>query len=349
MNYLSKKSFAILAIIALVFTACKKVKTAEPMGDEGQTLVKIIGGGTPFAIIKDPVDFVNVPQTLTKGVVDIRRDVPNNEELDRAMTVTVKVDDAAVAAANPGYIVLPAAFYTLTVADNVPNVGGTWAFIFKPGEFAKQIYVNIPNAQLLDPSALYALGFTITSADADGIITSQKTVVVEIGAKNAWDGIYAVTGPMSDVVSPALVQWNGQANPTPFSDAHAGAWGLHLITTGATQCVMWEDDLYGNYYHPIYTGAATSTFGTFGLVVNFDPVTNKVASVYNKWGETSMGGTGAPLYQSSLTRWAELDPTGINAVQGNKDILIKYFMYQPSVVAGVRTRFDEKWEYVGAR
>ncbi len=345
MKYLNfKMHFVLLAIIAFAFSACKKVKTAEPMGDAGQTLVKMLGGGSPFALIKDPVSFVPIPYTLTKGVIDIRRDIPNNTELNRTMTIVVKDDIAAVAAADPTYIVLPAAWYTLQVSDNVPKVGGTggtWTFTMKPGEFAKQMYITIPDATLLNPSALYALGFTISSVDADGIITEAKTVVVEIGAKNNWDGVYAVTGPMIDAINPALIQWN---NPLlagdPFPGAHGGAWELHLITTGGSQCLMFDNTIWGDYFHPILNGAANSGYGTFALIVNFNPATNTVSSVTNYY---------AP---AGNTRQAALDPSGINAVQGNRDILIKYFMLQPNQPLPppfIRTTFDEKWEYTGPR
>jgi Domain of unknown function (DUF1735) len=344
MNHFSKRTFTLLAIVAIAFSACKKIKTAEPMGDAGQTLVKIIGAGAPFAVVKDPVSFVNTPQTLTKGVVDIRRDVPNNAELNKTMTVVVKADAAAVTAANAAYTILPSAWYTLTVADNVAQVGDSWTFTFKPGEFAKQIYVNIPNAQLLDPSALYALGFTITSVDAGGIISSQKTMVIEIGAKNNWDGVYAVTGPMVDVVNPLLVQWNNSLagiTGDPFLDAHGGAWELHLVTTGANTVAMFDNTIWGDFFHPIWATPGNSGYGSFALVVNFNPATNNITSVTNYYGQPAAN-----------TRAAALDPSGVNAVQGNKDILIKYFMLQSSLVPApphIRTTFDEKWEYVGPR
>jgi len=357
MKYLNlKKHFALLAIIAFVFSACKKPDLAQPMGDAGQTLVKMLGGGSPYALIKDPVSFVNTPYTLTKGVVDIRRDIPNNTELNRTMNIVVKDDIAAVAAADPNYIILPAAWYTLQVSDNVPKVGGaggTWTFVMKPGEFAKQIYITLPDATLLDPSALYALGFTITSADASGIITEQKTVVVEIGAKNAWDGVYAVTGPMVDVTNAAFVQWNNPAFAgDPFPAAHGGAWELHLITTGGSQVVMFDNTIWGDVFHPILNGTANSGWGSYALGVDFNPATGTIADIHNYYGEAAHGGSGPPGYVAGNTRSATLDPTGANATQGNKDILIKYFMHMPSAVPtppSIRVTFDEKWEYVGPR
>ena len=62
MKYLNlTKSFAIIAITSLVFIACDKAKVTTPLGDAGQTLVKILSGGTPTVVAKMPVDFVNTP------------------------------------------------------------------------------------------------------------------------------------------------------------------------------------------------------------------------------------------------------------------------------------------------
>ena len=103
MKYLNlTKLIAFIAIFALIFTACKKTKLSTPMGDAGQTLVKIINGGTPASVSKMPVDFVPIPTQLL--VVELRRDIPNETELNKTMIVTVKDDTAAVRAANPNYL-----------------------------------------------------------------------------------------------------------------------------------------------------------------------------------------------------------------------------------------------------
>lgn len=342
MKYLKlTKSIALVAVASLIFMACKKAKVATPMGDAGQTLVKIIGAGTPASVSKKPVDFVATPTRLL--VVELRRDIPSETELNKTMIVTVKDDTAAVRAANPGYLRMPASWYTITTDGVKPTVvGGTYTFTFLPGQFAKEIYLTIPNATLLDPSSLYGFGFTITTADANGKISTQKSVVIEIGAKNNYDGRYAVTGPLVDALNADLVQWNNPAFADPFPQANGGAWELHLITSGAASCTMFDNTIWGDFFHPlkVVSTNGNSGYGTFALIVNFNPATNVVSSVSNYY---------AP---AANTRQATLDPSGVNAVQGNKDILIKYFMLQPSLVPAppnIRVTFDEKWKYIGPR
>ena len=99
-------------------------------------------------------------------------------------------------------------------------------------------------------------------------------------------------------------------------------------------------------------------YGSFGVMITFDPATNKVAKVRNYYGDPTQGpanalgnpaiGTGPPLYQASNTRYAILNPTGANAVAGNKNISVKYLMFHPSAVpSGPRTTFTQTFEYIG--
>ena len=308
MKYLNlKKQFALLALVAFAFSACKKIKTAEPMGDAGQTLVKIVGGGTPAAIVSRPIDFVPTPTKLS--VASIRRDVPNNTELNRTMIVTVKDDTAAVRAANPAYKQLPTAWYTLQI-DGVKTggQGGTFTFTFKPGEFAKEIFVTIPNATLLDPSSLYGLGFTITTADANGIISSEKSVVIEIGAKNQYDGRYSL-----DVFESGWAAYgisDGTTNTYPGD--------MLLITTGAATNAVFNDYtgtfLLAGFAFPL----SATQFGATTPVFTFDPVSNKLLSVTNSTPDDGRG------------RFLFLDPAYTNSGYdpATKSIFAAFYMTQ---------------------
>lgn len=230
MKYLNlSKQIAALAMVALVFTACDKVNVQKSIGDAGKTKLKIIGGATETAptVVSYGIDFVNAPKTLL--MADIRRDVANESDLNKTMTVVIKDDVAAIAAVDPTLVYLPAAWYTIasTGTPRTGGVGGVFTLTYAPGEFAKQISITIPNATVMDPSTKYALGFTITSADQNGVITEQRSVVVTVGAKNAYDGIYVVTGNFQH---PTYGPGAGQ----PFGFASdGGLLEVALVTTGA--------------------------------------------------------------------------------------------------------------------
>lgn len=345
MKYLNlSKQFVALALVALVFSACDKVKVQESIGDAGQTLVKILGGGTPATIKKNPVDFVNTPTRILAA--DIRRDIPSPTELNKTMIVTVANDNAAVAAANPAYIILPAAWYTIDAST--PFSGGNYTVTMNPGEFAKGIYITIPNATLLNPSSLYALGFTITAADASGKISTQKSIVLEIGAKNNWDGIYMMSGTFVDITNPVF--------------AYIGDQQYSLITVGASECIVRNDDLNGGIPGYIFDNAGAGTYyGSYGLTISFNPATGAISDLHNYYGDPRFpatvggnpaAGTGPPLYEASNSRRAVIDPSGVNAVQPNKNILIKHILTHRTVVTTPphhRSFFNDTWTYLGPR
>ncbi len=268
MKYLNlTKSLAIVAMFSLIFGACKKTKEIVPLGDAGTTLVKILGGSSPASVYKNAIDFVAVPKQLL--VMELRRDIPNETELNKTMVVTVKDDTAAVRAANPSYVQMPTAWYTLQM-DGVKTggQGGTFTFTFKPGEFSKEVYITVPNATLLNPSSLYGLGFTVMTADAGGVISTQKSVVIEIGAKNDWDGIYENTFT--------------NYHPTLNAGYTGDKTDIHFVTTGANTVDMYWPDA-GAFANPAILSGSLSYFGAQIPRFTINTATN-IVTVSNSGG-----------------------------------------------------------------
>ncbi|MBK9485441.1 MAG: hypothetical protein IPO01_09570 [Chitinophagaceae bacterium] len=285
MKYLNlTKSLAVVAMLSLAFSACKKAKVATPMGDAGQTLVKLLGGGTPAAVASRPIDFVATPTTVV--AVEVRRDIPNETELNKTMIVTVKDDTAAVTAAG-GRLHLPAAWYTYAVAGGTKTggQGGVFTITFQPGEFSKTIFVTVPNATLLNPSSLYGLGFTVLTADQGATLSTQKSVIVEIGAKNPYDGIYSVeSGWVTRYTSPGV----------PAGDAISGDCtgnpDVYMLTTGAYRCNIPPVSTTGGLYWANAAVNNSMVAGIDGTSATVDPSTNLV----------TMACTG----NATLTNWA---------------------------------------------
>jgi hypothetical protein len=261
MKYLNfTKPFAFLASAALIFSACDKTKLSTPMGDAGQTLVKILGGSDPAAIKARAIDFVAVPTQIL--AVEVRRDVPSETELNKTMIVKVKDDTTAVTTANPGYKQLPAAWYTIqTDGVKTGGQGGTFTFTFLPGEFSKTIYITIPDATLLNPSSLYGLGFTVSSADVGGVLSTQKSLVLEIGAKNSYDGVYECT----------FTNYHPSLNTGYTGDVT----DVHFVTTGANTCKLFWPDA-GAFACPSILGGGFSFFGSQEPAYTVNPATQAV-------------------------------------------------------------------------
>lgn len=272
MKYINlKKQLAILTIAAFSFSACKKITTPEPMGDRGQTIVKILNGGVAPApgLISEAISFVNVPYTLEKALVDIRRDVPNNSALNSTTVITVKDDTSAITNYNTAngtsLLQLPTAWYTVVPAAGIVKTGGqggNFSVTFAPGEFAKQIEINIPDATVLNPSNLYALAFTITTIDATGKISqASNSVILQIGAKNNFDGVY----------KDDFCNYHPSSNPGYTCSTTV----VHLITTGANACkIYWP--LAGAFGQPSVLGGNLSYFGVQEPEYTVNPATNAV-------------------------------------------------------------------------
>jgi len=211
--------------------------------------------------------------------------------LNRTMNVTIIDDTAALRAysiANSANLVyLPAAFYT--VKPSTPKTGGTggrFNIVMNPGEFAKPIDIVIPNATVLDPSTKYGLAFTITAADADGVISFNRTVVVEIGAKNNYDGEYNL---------------RGYHNRPGFQFIYDQT--IHMVTTGASSVIFYWP-LAGSIGHPIQTPTGVSWYGpAIAPHVVFDPSTNLVTNVFN-----NAGGTPIDIYTGAGSGQGRFNP-----------------------------------------
>lgn len=256
-----QKKFSIyhLLILTLMFSSCIK-KEVTPLGDEGKTFVKILGGGNTATETNNFIDFVPSSQKIL--AVDFRRDAANNSDLNKQVTITIKDDTAAVRAANPDYVDFPAAWYTLeSDAVKTGGIGGTYTLTFNPGEFAKQIYLVIPDATVMSPSSTYAMGFTITGADNGGTIGNAKSTVVTIGAKNAYDGVY----------EDAFTFFHPAGNPGYTGDVVE----VHMITTGSNTCKIYFPD-FGGFYNPIFYNGGITAFGAQEPAYTVDPATNAV-------------------------------------------------------------------------
>ncbi|KIA94941.1 hypothetical protein OC25_08395 [Pedobacter kyungheensis] len=214
------------------------------------------------------------------------------------------------------YTPLPTTLYSLTSLN----------LVIPKGQRTASFTINVKPDQF-DLNAAYALGFKISSASTGIISGNFGTIVVALGAKNKYDGIYTLdqTAPMFDATSSTLVGYY------PIEQ--------ELRTTGASSVTEYDGRYAANNYaHPIKSGTSTSSYGNFSPIFNMDDAGN-VVSVTNYFGQ----GT------NSSGRSARLNPSGVNkfTVNGDTKVLqVSYIMVQNGVD---RTFFYEKWTYKAAR
>lgn len=327
-----KKSIVYLLfgfVLASVATSCIK-EEFKPQGDAGKTIVKINEGPR--------VDYYYSPFTTVKSeYITVTREVNSNAALNQPVEVVVAEDATQIPS---GYTNAPTALVNFTGSDAgvVVTSGKLTAVRFAAGEFSKKIKINIVGSAWTDLSLKYAIAYKITDPGTGNQISSAKSkMIATFGIKNAWDGVYEVSGTMVDVANGTLSHIN------TFLAANGEdpmQWTLQTISP--TKCLIYDDYFFGGIYMPITSGASYSQYGSFAIIVEFDPNSDNIVAVTNYHGQPA-----------SNTRSARLDPSGVNKVDpATKDITIKYNMLQPSVITAaphVRVTWDEVWTYLGPR
>ena len=301
------------------------------MGDAGQTLVKLYPGG--FTIVAfNPVD-----TSQTAPIFEVRRDLAGPSALSEKTTAVLQLDaDTSIlnqynAEIGTDFIPLP-----LNLFSTSPELSnGKITVNFNRGEFSETITITIPNALEFDFSKNYALAFSIYSVSGEGkkILTADSAMIIQVQAKNKYDGIYEVTAnsPMVDVVNAAMTGYY------PFK--------YKLITTGEHTCDIYEYD-HDYPLHPITSAAgAWSYYGGFCPMLTFDSSGDGTILAADNYFGSDAG---------SNMRDCILDPSGINKWDANtKTIQIKYIMIQKANTSltdpWYRTFFDEIWTYIGPR
>jgi Domain of unknown function (DUF1735) len=194
----------------------------------------------------------------------------------------------------------------------------------KKGESVGYLKIKLKTADYL--GGPYAFSYKIAKVSNAGYIISgnHASSAIAVLAKNRFDGVYTLTGSMTDLANAALTG----NYPTE----------VELRTGGTSQVVMWDKTGGLGLRHTILSGGSLSFYGSFGVVINFNN-DNTVASVVNSYGQPAANG-----------RSAELDPSGVNKWDPKtKTLKIKYWMNQPSVIPGHRTSFDETFTFKEAR
>lgn len=311
-------SFFFLLLTTVVVSCVKKDDMYKENSDESarKTVVQIIGADELIQFARDVK-----PTNDTFILIDVRR-YPNNEAgLNEPLTVKLESNPTLIddydSTNGTSYVEMPAGSYTLLDDIN--------AITFQPGEAIKTIRISVDQTKL-DLSQQYALGFSIADPGSNAVAnTTLENALYNIGVKNKYDGHYLLTGTMVDAANSALT------GAAPIE--------VDLETVGASSVILNPTQgpfAYG-YLYPILNAGAGSGYGSFTPIFNFDANDN-IVSVENAYGQPAGNG-----------RSAEIDPSGLNRFNADRSIDVKYWMNQPSVIAGHRSSMDEHYQYIGPR
>jgi hypothetical protein len=212
-------------------------------------------------------DFQDNP--LTVSIVEVR--LTSNDLPKADVTVTLSIANSTTlisdwnAEHGTNYVQMPITLYTFQGTSPLSVVipaGQRSAFV--------KIVTNTIN---YDPSTTYALGFEITGVSDPAFKPSGnfKTLIVTFGAKNAYDGLYEITGSCVDAQGLYMGDYGDPTYPRQYSLTTVGG------QTGLFYDVSWD---YPNYIViNINTGGAANT--NIRPRITFDANTKAITSAIN--------------------------------------------------------------------
>lgn len=177
------KSIKVLAFgLAVLVTAC--VPEGKDMIDGiGSNFVRLPAATEEISLLG--VDLVAGDKTTE--FLEIIRDVNSTSELNNAVSVSLKVDDALITAYNKAngtsFVALPPALYKLSETE----------VKMAAGDFSKNVAITFDPTKL-DASKSYALGLTVASAGNYKVRNGLGSALFQIIAKNKWHGKYKALG-----------------------------------------------------------------------------------------------------------------------------------------------------------
>jgi hypothetical protein len=321
--------------LMVLFSACRKesFKGTETL-QSGKTYVWIDGAPVTNQFFDVFTDIKLVKMFM------VRRDAANNGDLQKAITVKLTVlSQAYLDKQGGGYTsIFPTNIYTMPTDADITSGGqflgdegitkdaDGFTLKFAVGEFAKTVYFYVDGSKV-DLSKQYAAAFAISdhggfSGKHNDGGASLDTVLSTIAIKNAWDGNYDVTGSYTDANIPSAL------GHYPYN--------IDFQTISATSNDVYDYDT-GGYAFGFTSVDGPSSYGSFSPEFTFDPVTNKVTSIVNAYGQGSGG------HKRSI----RLDPSGVNAYDpASKTIKVKYIMVSDGAD---RCHFDETYTYKKSR
>lgn len=338
------KSIGLLLAIATL-SSCLKDDSLVLDPEKGVNVIEFVnpteiavhGSTTALYTLAYEILPTAVTQTISFSYSGPEKVAPQDIEVTFGLGTQAVIDQynteqgktGAVGTASAPYVFLPSNTYSIGATKVVIPKGQTRAS-FTIAFRTDLMVVGVP----------YALPLKISGVSYGTVSGNFGTVLLNIVPKNRYDGVYKVTGTMTDVTSPAFTHYSKTPNLSRFE--------MHLRTLTATSCVMYDPKYFngGGYFVPFYTGSATSSFGSFCPIVEFG-ADGKIVSVTNYYGAD----VAATLRNAVLVP----DATGNQYTAASKTMKIKYALTQKAGISPAlpapfyRAVFDDTWEFLGQR
>lgn len=214
-----------------------------------------------------------------------------------------------------------------TLMDATTYTINATSVVIPKGKKTASFTVSVKTS-LFDLAKDYALPLKIKSVSSGTISTNFSNIILNIAAKNKYDGSYGYTATIFANDRPTILT-NTEFTYNPYE--------VQLRTSGANSTNMWNS-AFGDFFIPIKSAAGgISGFGGTNLIVIFNPSTNKVTSVDNSGSPSN----GRDMY---------IDPAAPSTTNyfdpATHDVYLQFFMSQPGFAP---TKIIAKLKYKGPR
>lgn len=277
-----KKYSILLFAIPFLFTSCIKDDLVK-LTDQGSTLLVASGGAEKELFYNAFTDVKKIP------LFDIHRNVPSNAVLNTAVTIKLKAAPEYLEAYNEenetDYEWLPSEIFTFAAVPGVTVSGDEITLNYSPGDFAKEISVNLDGAKW-DLAHKYAMAYRISDPGSAKISDGNDIMITFISAKNPYDGIY---------------RYQTSENNTllPNQDVE-----VQLLTVSPTKVKLYPG-LLGYYSNDVWYNVDPATNQVTVEMVSLLPIATDPSSKYDpdtktftlKWTSNS----GARIFEETIT------------------------------------------------
>jgi Domain of unknown function (DUF4361)/Domain of unknown function (DUF1735) len=260
MKHLNKIILSSLAV-GMLITSCIKEDINEGITNTEQTIVKLPQGASEIYIAA----FDAVPGEINAAVLEVRRDVKTEADLNKSQTIRIERAPTLIADYNAAHSTGYEEFSAFSSSDESPFDGQGWSVAFNPGEFMKQVKIKF-DPGTIDLSKQYAIGFRIADAAGSAISAGNNEALGAIAIKNAYHGTYQAAGVFHHPTAgdraideqKELVTSGANSVSAPLGDLGGAGYGMNLTVNpdntvtitplGATPNI---DQHWGaNYYDP---------------------------------------------------------------------------------------------------
>lgn len=275
---------------------------------------QIVTIGTPYAMYAFSYESTATPSLpVTVSYSGPEMNAPNDITVNFSVGTQAAIDTYNEATDNEFALLRPES-YSLSSNQVVIKAGtskATFNVLLKPSTF--------------DFSKSEVLPLTITSVSSGTISGNFSTILLNVSAKNKYDGVYKYFGLYEATDRPGFL--TGQE--FEYSE------NVRLVTSGAAKANLYND-YYSDFLIPLVTNTGgTSGLGQTNLLLEFDPATDKVIAASN----AITAATNGRKMNLDLTVNNYVDPT-------TKNIFVTFFMTQPGFSP---VKMKARLEYIGPR